>query len=78
MIFPNPLRGDKLIINSPSKHIESVSLLNPAMETIMTVNNLEPETTEVEINKPDNLISGLYFVRVKTAKEYITQKLIIE
>ncbi len=71
-LYPNPVRGGLLNVQSPSNTVKNISIFDVIGQQVYQRN-----TTKTEINI-SNLKAGLYFVKVQQDGKIATRKLVVE
>jgi hypothetical protein len=75
-VFPNPTAGDLYVRSTISgNNIEGVEVVDLAGRTIFTESGLKVQEYTI---KQEELVTGLYFVKVTTRKGMVTKKVIFE
>jgi len=78
-VYPNPARGDlKIIFNSPDERKVTIKLYDVTGRLVNEIFNGKAKigTNEMPI-MAENYAAGIYFIRIKTDKEIITEKFIM-
>lgn len=71
-IYPNPVKSTINLLNKSNQDNFQCRLLNPMGQTIITL-QMSGKTNEINVN---HLMSGIYYLNIKTGKKTTTLKLI--